>query len=442
MDNTAEYVSNYIELVGGISNASVRKNGRSLLPYNIISYNDIEIANEKDIDILRLKTAKDNTNSNYDCLSSYYGFGINEVSTNITGAVTKTVPSGSTPFFVRGIDGIYSYSGVSGEGNSNTGFRNTIIGEVSDETERTLYTITATAGENGTISPIGETVIEEGGTLVYVMRGNSGYEVSSVIVDGVDVFFDDNYAVYDTYATYTFSDIKSNHEISVVFDTESASYQVTVTKNIDEAGEISGIGLHKNRSKVKLTATGSNGYRFLSWEKVSGLEEDIETGAYSIVFKMPSNNVELKANFEKIVNSMLIVEDKNVRTYFEKPVGTTINLNAIIKDGYVFEKWEAVGIDLGSEALNQSIEITVPAKDILLRAVYNKIRPLNVVLGDGTLLEIEQLETSEVILQAPSISDGKTFSGWTVEGLEENLTGNNTTFTMPSNEVTITTKYN
>jgi hypothetical protein len=38
-----------------------------------------------------------------------------------------------------------------------------------------VYTITATAGSNGTISPAGETTVNKGGSQTYTITPNPGY---------------------------------------------------------------------------------------------------------------------------------------------------------------------------------------------------------------------------------------------------------------------------
>jgi len=443
MNSNSEYVSSFIELVGGISNVTVRKNGKSLLPYSIISYDNTEVANENDVDILRLKTVTDDVDSNSEMLNSFFGFGINDVSSNITGTITKNVPTGNNAFFIRGIDGIYSYSEVTGEGNSNIGFRNVLLGERTDEVERTLYTITASTSEFGTISPKGSSVVEAGGKIVYVIKSQPGYEPIEVLVDGVSAIYSDNYNDYGTYATYTFGNINADHEIHVTFDTKALPYEVTVTKNTEEAGEIIGAGTYKNRSKVTLVANGNPGYRFSFWEKISGLDEEIDTSSSEIVFKMPSNNVELKANFERLLKAILVVEDNNVKTQFEKTTGSRVSVKAILPEGYIFDCWEATGIDLGDKKNDQEIEIIMAGVDVYLTAKYNKLYPVVITLGDGTILEIQKPETKKVLIKAPASCNEKSFTGWVVNGLDTEL--NNETqvdFTMPSNEVNIVVQYN
>lgn len=96
------------------------------------------------------------------------------------------------------------------------------------------YTITATAGDNGVISPAGEVVVNSGTNLTFTMNPARGYEVAEVLVDGASV----------GYATvYTFTKISADHTISVSFQpTTVTQYTITATAGangaISPAGEV------------------------------------------------------------------------------------------------------------------------------------------------------------------------------------------------------------
>ena len=70
------------------------------------------------------------------------------------------------------------------------------------------YTITASAGTGGSISPTGSNQVLETSNASYTIKANSGYKISSVTVDGVNV---------GTVSSYSFSGISGNHTISVSF---------------------------------------------------------------------------------------------------------------------------------------------------------------------------------------------------------------------------------
>ncbi len=73
------------------------------------------------------------------------------------------------------------------------------------------YTITASVGANGSISPSGAVVVNDGTDKTFTITADANYDVNSVIVDGVAV---------GAVSTYTFNDVNANHTISATFKAE------------------------------------------------------------------------------------------------------------------------------------------------------------------------------------------------------------------------------
>jgi len=70
------------------------------------------------------------------------------------------------------------------------------------------YTITASAGTGGSITPSGSAVLQPGDSASYTITVNPGYVIGDVLVDGVSV---------GTPASYVFTAISANHTIAVSF---------------------------------------------------------------------------------------------------------------------------------------------------------------------------------------------------------------------------------
>lgn len=79
------------------------------------------------------------------------------------------------------------------------------------------FTITATAGNGGTIAPTGATKVYKGTSKAFTITPNEGYHVDSLTVDGTAV---------NVVTEYTFPDVTANHTIAVTF----AKDAVTVAK--------------------------------------------------------------------------------------------------------------------------------------------------------------------------------------------------------------------
>jgi Pentaxin family. len=89
----------------------------------------------------------------------------------------------------------------------------------SDYTFTTLtptYTITSSAGSNGTITPLGATVKNFGDSQSYTIATSTGYHIATILVDGS--------SVSTSSASYTFSSIRANHNIAVTFNLNTYAF--------------------------------------------------------------------------------------------------------------------------------------------------------------------------------------------------------------------------
>lgn len=103
------------------------------------------------------------------------------------------------------------------------------------ESAVTQYTITPTTGANGSISPKDPVKVTSGDSQTFTFNPDKGYQVDKVEVDGV--------AQEGTPTSYTFSDVKADHAISVSFKAIPADkYVITVSSvtngSIKPSGEV------------------------------------------------------------------------------------------------------------------------------------------------------------------------------------------------------------
>ncbi|MBR5983433.1 MAG: T9SS type A sorting domain-containing protein [Bacteroidales bacterium] len=81
---------------------------------------------------------------------------------------------------------------------------------------QTIHTITASAAENGTISPSGEITVYGGSNKAFTITPNEGYRIESVIVDaGTENERDVTENLVD--GVYTFANIDADHTINATF---------------------------------------------------------------------------------------------------------------------------------------------------------------------------------------------------------------------------------
>jgi hypothetical protein len=150
---------------------------------------------------------------------------------------------------------------------------------------RTAYTITTTAGTNGTITPINP-VVFQGQNQTFSVQPATGYYIASLTVDGAPV---------SVVSSYTFTNVQSTHTIAATF--AAASYTLTVEKG-------SGDGSYTNGTVVPITADAAvEGYAFSGWTANPAVYTNRLTNisAASTTFTMPATNVILTASYRTLV---------------------------------------------------------------------------------------------------------------------------------------------
>lgn len=85
------------------------------------------------------------------------------------------------------------------------------------------YTIAATAGAGGSISPSGNVSVREGGDQTFTITPDKGYAVSTVKIDGKSI---------GAVKSYTFENVSRTHTIEVIFVKATASANTGDSSNL------------------------------------------------------------------------------------------------------------------------------------------------------------------------------------------------------------------
>ena len=204
-----------------------------------------------------------NINSNHTISASFtlLTYTING-SAGANGSVT---PSGSRSVNY-GASQLYTISPNTGFQVSNVIVDNVSVGAVSTYTfshiianhtisatfETAVYSISASSGAGGSVSPTGTTTATYGTSRTFTITPSTGYRISDVKVDNNSV---------GSLSTYTFSNISSNHTISATFTilTYTLSSQAETGGSINPSGDIT-VNYGTNRT---FTIAPNTGYHIL-----------------------------------------------------------------------------------------------------------------------------------------------------------------------------------
>jgi hypothetical protein len=112
-----------------------------------------------------------------------------------------------------------------------------------------VYTITATADVNGSITPTGAQTVNKGDSVTFTITPNPGYQVSSVIVDGKQK---------GTLTSYTFTNVSADHTINAYF--KPITYTITATAGTGGSISPAGVNTVNDGGDLTFTITPSAGY--------------------------------------------------------------------------------------------------------------------------------------------------------------------------------------
>lgn len=205
-------------------------------------------------------------------------------------------------------------------------------------------------------------------------------------------------------------------------------YQMTVNKNIDKAGSVTGFGLKDYNSTVILTATTNEGYSFTGW--YSGNSLISELAVYS--FEMPHYELSYTAKWQ--ANDYTVTMDENGGKELaedSKPVtyDSSYTLTVPEKDGYDFAGWYTGNYGTGTQltdssgnsvtAWNIADHTTVYAKWNVI--TYSLTFHLNGGTVSGENATTYTIEDLDIKVNNP-VKAGYVFDGWIETGTTEPIT--------------------
>jgi hypothetical protein len=144
------------------------------------------------------------------------------------------------------------------------------------------YSITPTAGANGSITPNTSQTVNYGSSIAFAVTANTGYHITAVRVDGVS---------QGIFSSYIFPNVSANHTITAAFDTNTYSITPTAGANGSITPSISQTLIYG--SSITFTIVANIGYH-ISDVGVDGVSQGILS---SYIFPNISANHTITAAF-------------------------------------------------------------------------------------------------------------------------------------------------
>jgi len=161
--------------------------------------------------------------------------------------------------------------------------------------KKKTYTIVATAGSGGSISPSGNVVVEHGSSKSFTITPDSGYEIDDVLVDGSSV---------GKVSSYTFDNVTSDHTIEATF--KKKTYTVSLSVNLPDSGILTGEGEYYHGETVNISAAANQGFKFVNWTENSAVISDSSDYSFEI-----TSDRSFTANFVEVFSVTFIVSDND-----------------------------------------------------------------------------------------------------------------------------------
>jgi uncharacterized repeat protein (TIGR02543 family) len=271
------------------------------------------------------------------------------------------------------------------------------------------YTITASSGGNGTVTPAGVTTVNSGDSQAYSITPSAGYHIVDVLVDTVS---------QGAIGSFTFNNVTANHTISATFAINT--YTITATAGAGGSIAPSGVTTVNYDASQAYTITPNANYHILDV-----LVDGISIGAAAnYTFSNVTANRTIDATFA--VDTHTVTYSNNGGTgaqsdpsspYNSGSLVTVLGAGSTARTGYTFANWNTAANGSGT-SYNPADTFTISANTTLYAQwtinqyslFYNGNGNTG---GTAPATQTADFGSSVTVSGAGSlVKTGYTFSGW------------------------------
>ncbi len=287
------------------------------------------------------------------------------------------------------------------------------------------YTVTASAGTNGSINPNGQQTVTTGGSITFTATPAANYQVNQWLVNGA--------VVQSGGSTYTMQNVTATATVAVSF---TANPTLTVLANPANAGSVTGGGTFAPGSSVTVTATANSGYTFTNWTQ-NGI---VQSTSPSYSFTLATNRT-LVANFNQITYTVTASAGTNGSVSPNGPqtvtTGGSITFTATAAANYQVNQWLVNGAVVQSGGSTYTLQNVTATATV---AVSFSANPTLTVLANpanaGTVTGGGTFAPGSSVTVTATANSGYTFTNWTQNGIVQS-TSANYSFTLATNRTLV-----
>ncbi|WP_073105144.1 InlB B-repeat-containing protein [Hespellia stercorisuis] len=246
-------------------------------------------------------------------------------------------------------------------------------------------------------------------------------------------------------ATTTYTMPPSDATVKAAYEkAQTLEFQLSVVNGTDNTNA----GPYQENAQISISAAEApGGQTFREWTSSNG-GSFADSAQESTTFTMPAGNVTLTAAYEAeapktYTLTMANGTDNTMEGPYVKDTKVSITA-AALPEGQKFKEWISSNGGTFEDSKKESTNFSMPAGDATVTATYEALPKFNLTVAGGTdnTKGSPYLEGTKVSITAAS-PEGQKFKEWTSSngGSFEDSKKENTNFSMPAGDVTVTAVY-